>query len=299
LDIVNEYLDQLLAPHLIDYGIGQKAINLVLADVEIRMRWLRSLEDNVDDKLVAFEVVYEESLNYNPRSAPIEIKSLVNFALRNSMFEELCCDHPSVPEIAKHRYKNILDKDVRQFTSNAIRFFKYKWDMWQLVTGNAIRPFSASFPIASRALKNCACIHGTSQAYDMEVLSIRSPRKDFIFNDAKVETEIQSGFDPRVSKNLNNIMKGISDKRGTFYIPYFKFLSRNIEKIMSVFESLLGANATIVTNNYLLRNGFVAKRSKILPVAHTTLEALSGIANIEGLDAEHRSVLDQIASQIE
>ena len=68
-------------------------------------------------------------------------------------------------------------------------------------------------------------------------------------------------------------------------------LTRNLDKLLRVFEILLEKDKIIVTANYFISNGYVEKRKRILRAAHDEKDMLYNMQCIRGTAAKHREML--------
>ena len=56
---------------------------------------------------------------------------------------------------------------------------------------------------------------------------------------------------------------------------------------------MLRCNVPLVTQNYFLQNGYVARRMNLLAPSHNREDLLRNLSNSNGLTSEHRFMLDR------
>jgi hypothetical protein len=101
---------------------------------------------------------------------------------------------------------------------------------------------------------------------------------------------------------LLNQLKNVSEnKDAVFFVPSFKHISRNIEKLLKVLEFLLYANIPIVTPNYYFTSNDISfRQSLIKPIHNSSHSELMGVLkNTMGTTKEHAKILRCIAKQLD
>lgn len=246
----------------------------------------------------------EEATFYKPAFAGVEIKSLVVLGIRNSLLEDL---HSTVANNFRLDKQGILrEKDIEKITKEAIKYFS-SIEIKDIVDQSTLLeyedPFSElpnKYPVAWEALKNIAICNGLSNLYgsvQSESYSFFGESKDIIVDDLK--SIILSGIDPHIDKQLGRQLKMIQErKQKIFFSPSFKMITRHPDKLYKVLDIILRSDATLVTFNYFIRNGFVAKREKLLKPIHSQKEMKNRFYDMRGLDANHRAILEGIRNQL-
>jgi hypothetical protein len=77
-----------------------------------------------------------------------------------------------------------------------------------------------------------------------------------------------------------------------FLIDSFKSLTRNIEKLLIIMEYLLQNDAEFVTSNYMIANGHIERRAKLLKAGSTEAEMQMNWRQTAGLRPYHKAVLE-------
>ena len=90
-------------------------------------------------------------------------------------------------------------------------------------------------------------------------------------------------------------LQNIAASRGRLVPASFKHVSRNPLKLYLILEYLLCSGCEIVTPNYFLTNGRVARRQNLLRPAHDNCEIGPALRIADGLVPMHRRALTEIA----
>jgi flagellar motor switch protein FliM len=75
-------------------------------------------------------------------------------------------------------------------------------------------------------------------------------------------------------------------------------ITRHPDKLFEVIEFVLNNDRTVVTHNYLIKNGHVAQRMSLLRPAHTVREARDKFQDRSGLSDAHDQAIREIASYL-
>lgn len=118
MDAVSHYLNSILAPRLRGYGVSE---HFLLRTIGIIHTQMTSLLRHWDDRVFKNTVLLlglEEGSFYEPR-AKIDIRCFVVVAIRNSPIETIQSDAYGEAGLSK----SLPSKDVKEITSEAIRYF--------------------------------------------------------------------------------------------------------------------------------------------------------------------------------
>jgi len=100
--------------------------------------------------------------------------------------------------------------------------------------------------------------------------------------------ELADGYALSINPGLmDNIENAFANKVPVIF-DSFKGVSRNIEKLLTVMEYILGRKNFIVTTNYLISNGNIERRAKLLKPCHNMDEMIANWKNPAGLTAIHK-----------
>lgn len=108
-----------------------------------------------------------------------------------------------------------------------------------------------------------------------------------------------SGIDPSFDDDLLFVHEMIKERKAPFYFsPSFKKISRNPEKLFKVIDIVLRDGSSVVTINYYIKNGYIAKRKDLLRPPHHIREVKDKLESISGLRKTHREALQLILRQL-
>jgi hypothetical protein len=102
-------------------------------------------------------------------------------------------------------------------------------------------------------------------------------------------------IEPSLQRVLRLVLHGIVP---ALFSDSFKMITRNPAKLFEVLEFVLCQDRAVVTHNYYVRNGYVARRSPLLRPAHTTQQAREKFQNCAGLGRTHEVALRAIAAYL-
>src|SRR5262249_27326921 len=85
---IDGYLCGVLLPQLRGYGIEQRGIDQIVADISNRLHGVLSRWHDEDWRDTLLEVGREEGTYYLPKDTPLSIRSLVVVAVRNSLLAD-------------------------------------------------------------------------------------------------------------------------------------------------------------------------------------------------------------------
>jgi hypothetical protein len=304
--IVEDYLNQVLSPQLGACGLNFKQRELVLWDVRER---LISVMGNWRDEGFRRAVLLlglENAAFYEPCDVDIEIRALVAVAVRNSMLEDLTATYPYRHEFASAA-ECLPDTYVPEITRSAARFFAEAWRRkpdWMVAASrpDVFRLLAAKYPLTWQRLTQLASSPEQEQLLQVEAVVQRPaglPGGPVPLMGAPVWAAL-SGYSPVIDPALAGILKNIvSGDMPYFYSPCFKTVTRNPEKLLHVIETLLCANKSFATLNYLIEPGYVSRRSPLVPPMHSQSDLADQLTNLTGLTQKHRQVLQAVSEGLE
>jgi hypothetical protein len=285
VNLIQEYTQELLLPHLQALALSKPQRAIVIADVSQRLesllfQWILVLGT-------------EEASFWEPSTASLEIRSFVVVAIRNSLIEDLGASHPYT-KLLEVRKKLLRDEQMPAITSEAIRYFdKASFDAPRAqpkrdLFGDLLR----QYPNAWHALSLLGC--SSEDEIACEIPIIEGESMDTKDSQWKVERHdvVASGIDPRLDAQLLDILRKIKLKQAPlFFSPSFKFITRNPEKLLYVIDYVLRYGGTLTTLNYLMSPTYLARRNPLIRPAHYTSEIEAQVANPCGLGARHKDLL--------
>jgi len=88
-------------------------------------------------------------------------------------------------------------------------------------------------------------------------------------------------------KNIQQTLKMVIEDGIHFICDSFKSVSRNIEKLLTVMEYVLGNDHAFITSNYLISNGHIERRPKLLKPGHDIEDSKRNWSDSTGLAKNH------------
>jgi hypothetical protein len=293
LKVVQGYTQSILVPQFRTLGLTKRQRQLVAADVTQRLESLLSHWSDLAFRRTVLVVGTEEASFWEPRSACIEIRSLVVVAVRNSLLTDLNATRAYTNALRSPR-EFLTDHQMPWITGEAINYFHAA--NLDTVQVHAKRDIFGSlprrFPNAWRVLsllgnssdREIECNLPMTKAEPVDFSGCRAGDGDF--------RDIEAGFDPRLNDYLADALQKIERKEvSLFFTLSFKWITRNPEKLLSIIDHVLRFGGTVLTPNYLLSPHYLARRNPLLRPAHYSSEIAAQIANPDGLSERHRDVL--------
>jgi hypothetical protein len=95
------------------------------------------------------------------------------------------------------------------------------------------------------------------------------------------------GYSLAVDPGLRHILQMSVKNEIPFVSDSFKAISRNIEKLLTVMEYILGNDIAVITSNYLIANGYIERRLVPLKPGHDLEGITNNMKNGTGLTKNH------------
>jgi hypothetical protein len=268
---ISSYLTEQLGVFLSEKELSEETVAAVTNEIEDRLVSLISRWNDAEFRSTLLQVALEEATFYMPLH--LEINALVVLAIRNSdLLQDL------------HGTQQVLDdKELRTLTSQAIEFFA-EIDLAQLAGELETRendPFGAlptKYPVTWEALKQLAL--GTTRFSDKKYEPLTAELADLPSVEQVVEGDLL--------KDLTQIQQG---EISFLFRDSFKMISRNTDKLFYVIEYVLRANKIVITHNYYVSNGLVARRKPLLKPAQKPSDIAKKFDNKKGLVKRHQDSL--------
>ena len=119
-----------------------------------------------------------------------------------------------------------------------------------------------------------------------------------ISNNEKIE-DIANGINDTLAPALTILLKGILNKESSIlYVDSFKYLSRNFEINLKVLQFLLTNDAMFLTNNFLIRNGYVSRRKKLIRASHGSIFNVEAISSIGDVSKKYENYLETMLRNV-
>lgn len=291
---IENYIDNILKKQLLQFGINNN--KLILDNVK---KQVYSLLSHWNDKELRNTILLTglEEGNYYLSDANILIKSFVVVAIRNSYIESLGSQF-----YKEYNFdRQISDDEIKVITSKAISYFK-DLNLSILATKinlskdedyylNTIKEYPNSYQIL-----NILANMNKNEMY-FERIEVKKCSNIFIhcINITKNQDEavIEDGYNSEIGSDLINAIQISYSQNYPFITLSFKYITRNFNKLLRVIQLLLECNIPLVSSNYYISNGYVARRNKLIRVAHTKKEREVCIRNITGLSKKHAKAINE------
>ncbi len=121
--LVDSYLDRILLPELALCTLSPAQQKILALDVRDRLNSLLAHWGDVAFRRAVLLIGLEEASFYEPAAADLEVRALVNVAIRNSLLEDLAASNASMPELTFPR-PIITDVGMAVLTETAVEFFQ-------------------------------------------------------------------------------------------------------------------------------------------------------------------------------
>jgi hypothetical protein len=306
---IDGYLTNTLARQLHDFGVDSKFTQRITKSVREQMLSCVYHWNDEEFRKALLVIGSEEGSFYTP-CADDDIRNFVVVTIRNSEIETAQSSNFSAAGLSEC----ITDDGVKMITAAAVEHFS-KVDLGGLqrrmspLGEDLYHDLSKRCPVSWRALTKLAGMNSKAATYKKTaVLSVRdisalpidgnpyaklSPNAPCRSGGAVVGDAISFSLDPK----LHIILKYCASGGHPFVVDSFKFLTRNIRKLLTVMEYLLCNGAPFVTSNYYIENGYIEKRPRIIKAGHSYEDALRNMSQTAGLGARHKSALMSVSVQ--
>lgn len=301
-EIIDRYLNDMLAPQLASFGAPDILCARIIGTVREQMVSCISHWNDVAFRKALLLIGAEEGRFYLPK-ADDDVRNFVVITVRNSDIESLHADsyHPS------GQGKRLTSDDIKAITSAAIKYFEHV-DFFVLteqigaLENDKYGMLAKRYPISWRALTQLAISNRQIIDYDpvpifaKPNLSNLKPQQAVsgLFsegNRAQMMQVTADGYSMTIDHGLFQTLQTIVKNKLPFVSDGFKGVSRNLEKLLSIMEYVLGNNLGFITSNYLIANGYAERRMKLVKPGHDLQEMKRNWLNGAGLTKRHRSWL--------
>jgi hypothetical protein len=292
MSVIQGYTQSLLAPQLQSLGLNRRQRLIVVEDVTQRLESLLAHWHDLPFRRAILVLGTEEAAFWEPRTADREIRSLVVVTIRNSLITDLNASRAYTVAL-RSRKERLPDRRMPWITAEAAKFFQEA--NLELVKVQPARDLFGSLPRRFPNAWHVLSLLGSSSDNEIpcELPMAQAEPMDFSRSQcAKVHTEIESGIDPGLNDFLVGFLKKVErGEANLFFSSAFKGITRNPEKLLAIIDHILRFGGTVLTPNYLLSPGYVARRSPLLRPAHYTSEIAAQIINPVGLTERHKEAL--------
>ncbi|CAM4372088.1 hypothetical protein U9M73_12980 [Paenibacillus phoenicis] len=293
-NLVDDYLTHNLTPLLLEFGANTEVVSKVCADINSRLSSIIYRWSDEEFRSTILLHGIEEATYYSPVS-DINIRALVVVCIRNSLLEDLSSTRSAAKSLGLSN-PIISDDQIKKITSDAITFFSNNdlLSASQQITKPLVDPFEKiqfEYPLAWYVMRKLSKCTNFTTFGAKEILK----SNDYTTNKSNASdifVEVQSGIDPTINHTLNKILESIRNRKQHFFFSdSFKMITRHPEKLYKIIESVLNANAPVVTFNYYISNGYVARRTNLLKPAHSEKDLNEKYKNTNGLRKAHLEII--------
>ncbi len=252
-----------------------------------------------------FSTVVEEGHFYKPYVND-KIGNLVVLGIRNSLLEIAA----SVNYKEFGLKKDLSVDDIKLITSSAIDYFK-NIDIESLslkikIDDDYYYNITKKYDIAYKSLVELGKCTPNKLEIEFEKKTIEpyileelfSNTQDIDIKDTsygKKVTDVTNGISNELPKGLINLLEGILKKEATMiYVDSFKYLSRNFEINLKILQFLLTHDAMFLTNNFLIKNGYVSRRKNLIRASHGDNFNEEAIMTIGEVSSKYKQYLEKM-----
>lgn len=303
LNPIEQYSVEHLIPRLSSCSVPEHLQSVIVEDIERRLNAVISRWNDISFRQTLLTTVREIAEFYRP-SIHIDTRCLVVIAIRNSVIEDICSTKQSAQRFGLNRPIDRLDADIRVITREAIKYFGSLnlSEIARQTSPEEDAPFHnlpEEYPLtwnAFKALSQCQ-IDESYDALSTEIKKVRISQGNEANQNVlgKKNTVVLSGMDETIGTKLQLYLDSIrKGELSGFFTDSFKTLSRSSNKLFKVMEFVLEQDSSVVTINYFIRNGYVAKRKHLIRPMHNDSELVKKLGNTNGCVPAHKHVLDML-----
>lgn len=264
------------------------------ADVLSRARSFAALADPVRDVLMAPFI--EEVFDHEPPEAMLEVKAAVTVVVRNSLLEEAHANGP------------LESGGIQAITSAATAPLSHllaagRRGRVQVDGQNLFAGLSDAHPRAWACLTALTDVlgpggRGSYRAPDAPTPTLTNPDEliDAPASARDGRISVLNAIDPRFDQRLADLLHAAAFDGVLLVLSALSRISRNLDKLLRALEFLIAHNATVLTTNYMIRNGdvWVRRGHFVKPASHNPGACLR---DSTGLSGAHKKAYEQAAKQ--
>ncbi len=297
---IDIYLHKILKKQLQKFKISNYGLYSIINNVRNQ---LNSIIKHWNDKEfidAIFTTVIEEGHFYEPYVND-KIGNLVVLGIRNSLLEIAA----SVNYNEYGLKKALSVEDIKLITSSAIEYFRNvnidslssKIDLVDDYYYDIAQKYNVAY---SSLVELGKCSNNKSEIEFKKILEEPYVLDELLLNIEKVDIkekvkDVANGISSELAPGLIKLLKGILDKEASMiYVDSFKYLSRNFETNLKVLQFLLTHDAMFLTNNFLIKNGYVSKRKDLIRASHGNNFNVDAIKSIGDVSKKYKKNLEYL-----
>lgn len=299
VDVVEFYTWNILKKQLQNFKISNNALYPILDNVKEQLYSMIANWNDLTFRNALLIIGSEEGYFYEPKNELIA--NMVVVTIRNSLLEGVSSDayktYGSLHYLQDFSIKEITSKAIEYFSNIDLVEASHKIQLFH----DFYRETAYKYPTAMRALTELSQCTEENKEHEYEPVKVKVPfvleelnHVTTLKNDKNVNVE--SGIDATFSASLCHFLKDIQDGNSKVFVTdCFKMTTRNFEKILKILEFILTHNALFVTCNYLLSNGYVARRKTLLKASHTSDQFFQKIKYLPDISEKYKPLLNEIS----
>lgn len=297
---IDIYLHMILKKQLQKFKISNYGLYSIISNIRNQLNSIIKHWNDSEFIGAIFSTVVEEGHFYEPHVND-KIGNLVVLGIRNSLLEIAA----SVNYKEYGLKKALGVEEIKLITSSAIEYFK-NVDLDSLSTKinleddyyyNIIQKYEIAYSALAELGK---CSSDKLEIEFKKILGEPCVSDEIILCAKKVDTkekikDVANGISDEMAPGLTKLLKGILDKEASMiYVDSFKYLSRNFEINLKVLQFLLTHDAMFLTNNFLIRNGYVSRRKNLIRASHGDNFNMEAIQSIGDISKKYKKNLEEL-----
>lgn len=293
--LMTRYCNEVLHPMLTEgCNVDATLASTISADVLTRARAFVALPDSVSDVLMAPFV--EEVFDHDPPEGTLRLKAAVTVVVRNSLLEEAHANGPleaggiqAITTAACAPLSHLLAASrrghVRPDRDNMFAHLPITYPRaWAALTA-----LTDTFSAGGRGAYRVPDAPTPDLPEPDELIDAPSAASD-------ERISVMSAIDPRFDQRLTAMLDAAAYEGRVLWVSALSRISRNLDKLLRALEFLIAHNATILTTNYMIRNGdvWIRRDTLVKPVSNNPNACLT---DPTGLTGAHKKAYEQVAKQ--
>ena len=308
---IEQYLTDILIKQMEAFGVSEAFTERIINTVRNQITSCVYHWNDTEFRKALLLIGSEEGIQYKPY-ADDDIRNFVVIAIRNSEIETIQSKNYAEAGLSD----SIDSMGVKKITSAAIEYFKgvdfhdTQSQIEQSVS-DIYADVARKYPIAWSAVSQLA--NSESQIVEYGKKSRLLPVSiDKLPSEQEIQTlfrgtsqagigvsVVSDGISFSIDRHLKEMLAHCVIEEMPFFIPSFKFLTRNIEKLLLIMEYLLSSDVPFVTLNYYMTNGYTERRLKLIKAGRSYADAVNELHKTACLGDRHRVVLNSIAKALQ
>jgi SEC-C motif len=261
-ELVDRYVDEVLAAWLDLHGVPPAERSAPLMDVRARLRGLARRWDTEAGMLLLAPYM-ELAEVHEPAELAVSLRALAVVGVRNSDLESL------------HLADHIQQYDWRVLTQAAAHALARLPEMPVGDISDTDDPFAGvveRYPTAAAAFAALAELRLGEEAdwAPPDVPPPPPPAGEVVAEVSPEGYDVLHAMDPRISNRMATMLAGWVDRPSALGIPSLKHISRNPHKLFAVADYLLAHGSVLMTANVLIEPAHVRRRPE--PASYNSID---------------------------